>query len=54
MVSNEVLMNYPCFKIKLRPCQDHVKTMCQDHVCQDYGFQDQFCQDHVRIVHVCH
>ena len=51
MVSYKVLINYPGFKIKLRPCQDYV---CQDHVFRDHDFQDQFCQDHVRIDHVCH
>ena len=38
------------FKMKLRPCQDHV---CQDHVCQDHVCQDHVCLDHVCQVHVC-
>ena len=51
MVSNKVLLDYPCLKIKLTPCRDHV---CQDHSFRDHDFQDQYCQDHVRIDHVCY
>ena len=38
-----------CFKIKFRPCQDHVFQVhvCLDHVCQDHVFQDHVFQDHV-------
>ena len=49
-----------CFKIKLRPCQDHVcqvhvclDHVCQDHVCQDHIYQGHVSQEHDLIGHVC-
>ena len=43
------------FKMKLRPCQDHV---CQDHVCQDMFVKTclsrHVCQDHVFFSKPCH